>query len=413
MPKTIDKEMAGWYIRRAYHNYRQAHENFSLNNVESIITSYEAIEFSVKAMCKLLHVKFAPRHFVKAETLSILAEKVERDHYGSKEEILQVIPTILSYTEQLRNLARYGIEKEHVPTATPSKIFRREYAESVLKDAEVLHDLLGKIEIRTRWRPKLRIGILNGFVTGSAETKCTKYPFTNNDPDFWKNKVKKLNSSSGNRFEIKEINASEINEDFAMVLNPFGEEYPEIDLKNKPIFHLIKNYIEDGGVLIHTGGFPFFYAWDVKEGKEYPISEEKIIMPKTIRFEGGTVSAVQMQSYLGFTGTLLFKEFNAIPTPVSEPRKLFQGKDDIARFGDLSSNVGRINEFRALPKTTKGCIPIVRAKDKISEEVYPICALKRGTGYLLLAGMNTEKEKEGDLFIKAIDGFCRWVDSQL
>ncbi len=48
------KEIVNWYINRAYHNFRQAQTLFNtFNNVESIIASFEAIEFSVKAMCKL------------------------------------------------------------------------------------------------------------------------------------------------------------------------------------------------------------------------------------------------------------------------------------------------------------------------------------------------------------------------
>ena len=413
MDKMAEK-MAQWYIRRSYHNFRQAQKHFNLyNNVESIITSYEAIEFSIKAMCKLLDVHFGREHFVKATTLSILGKKIEKKGLGDKEKILMVIPVILGYTEDLRNIARYGVEKTGVPSASPSDIFTRKYATSVLSDAKNLHDLLGSIEIKRRWKPKIKLAILNGFVAETEEIKCSKYPFTNNDPNFWRNKFETLNTTSSNKFEIREINANEINEEFAMVLNPFGEEYPEIDLKNKSVFYLIKDYVEDGGVYVNTAGFPFFYAWNVKDGKEYPLSEEKILIPKTIRVEYGAISAVQMQEYLRFTGTLLFKELDAMPTPVSHPRHLFQKKVDITRFGDLVTGVGEIDEFRALPKATKDCIPIVRAKDEISDEVYPICALKRGSGYLLFAGMNTENEKEANLFVKAVDGFCSWITNQL
>lgn len=413
----IDKmteEMAGWYIRRAYHNFRQAQRYFNLhNNVESIIASYEAIEFSIKALCKLLDVHFGKEHFVNASTLSILGEKIEKKGLGDKGKILTVIPVILGYTEQLRNIARYGVEKTGVPSVSPSNIFRREYAASVLDDAKTLHDLLGNIEMKRRWKPKIKLAILNGLVTGTKEIKCSKYPFTNSDPNFWKSKFETLSATSSNEFEIREINATEISQEFAMVLNPFGEEYPEMDLKNKSVFYLIKDYVEDGGVYVNTGGFPFFYAWDVKEGKEYPLSEEKIFIPKALKVEDGTISAVQMQVYLQFTGTLFFKEFDAMPTPVSRDRQVFQEDVDVTRFGDLVTGVGKVKEFRGLPKATKGCIPIVRAKDEISGEVYPISALKRGNGYLLLASMNTEREEEANLFVKAVDGFCNWITNQL
>ena len=411
----MGEEMVGWYIRRAYHNFRQAKNHFNLyNNVESVIASYEAIEFSIKAMCKLL--KFHPKrkHFADADTLSILAKKVEREGLSKKERILKVIPTILSYTEQLRNIARYGVEKADVPSASPSSIFGREYATSALLDAQNLHDLLGSIEIMRRWSPKIKLAILNGFVTGVEEKKCSRYPFTNNDPNFWKKKLQQLNATS-DKFEIREINATQISEEFALVLNPFGEEYPEIDLKNKSVFYLIKDYVEDGGVYVNTAGFPFFYGWHVKEGKEYPICESRILIPQHTRAEGDGIgiSEVKMRQYLEFTGTLFFREFDAMPTPVSQTRQLFQEREDVTKFGDLTKGVGRIEEFRGLPKATKGCIPIVRAKDRISGQVFPICALKRGKGYLLLAGMNTENEEEANLFVRTVDSFCSWITNQL
>jgi len=67
--------------------------------VESIIASYETIEFSVKAICKFLDVKFSRRHFIEARILSILGEKIEREGIGKKREIHQVIPTVLSYND--------------------------------------------------------------------------------------------------------------------------------------------------------------------------------------------------------------------------------------------------------------------------------------------------------------------------
>ncbi len=409
-----DEVIAQWYIKRAYHNFNQAHRLFNLNNAESIISSYEAIEFSVKAICKILDINPHREHFVSSKILSILGTKIEKLGHGTRKEVIQLIPVLLSYTDELRNIARYGIQEKSVPRVSPHEIFRREYANSVLNDAGTIRNLLGRIEKKRRWKQKIKLGVLNGFVTGIDEQKCTKFPFSINNPDFWETELKYLSSKASIEFEISSINAVDINEQFAIILNPFGEEYPEINLRDKSIFFLIKDYVENGGVYINTGGFPFFYAWDVKAEKdnETPICDKKIIFPEKLKIEGGTFTPVKMKEYLEFTGTLLFKEFNAISTPESKPRNIFQEKEDVEKFGDLSSNVGMINEFRAMPKNTNA-IPIVRAKDKISEEIYPICALKRNSGYLLLAGMNTDKEKEANLFVKAIIGFCSWMIKQL
>lgn len=406
---TIPYNISRWYIRRAYHNYVQAKRLLNNSNVESIISSYESIEFSIKAICCFLDVKFGHKHFTTATTLSALAKKIEEKKFGNSREILQIIPVILSYTDELRSISRYGIVQEGFPPVSPDELFRREYTESVLNDAETLLSLLRKIEIKNRWQPEVKVGILNGYVRTKNENKCAAHPFSYEDSTYWKNNIERLGSLSGKKFNVKDIYATEISEEFAIVLNPFGEEYPEIDIKTKSIFYLIKDYVENGGVYINTGGFPFFYAWDVtaKEKNEIPICEKTILMPKEIEIKNGDFSIKQFQQYLDFTGTLLFKEFNAIPPIVSKPRRIFQDKEDYEKFGDLSTTE-EIKEFRAMPKGTKDCIPIVRA-----EEVYPICALRRGYGYLLLAGMNTEGVKEADLFVKAIIGFCNWFINQL
>jgi len=405
--------LASWYIRRAYHSYRQAQNLFNVfNYVESVISSFETIEFSIKASCKLLDVCFEREHFVDAETLSVLAEKVAREHLGDKDKIIQVIPIILGYSEKLRNVSRYGVEKQGVPSVSPMKIFKRDYAAALLDDARTFRNLLGTIEMRKRWKQKVKLAVLNGYVAETNEQKCSTYPYTNNNPDFWKVKFQRLNATQ-DIYEIKEINAEEISEEFAIVVNPFGEAYPEIDMKNKAVFYIIKNYIEDGGVYVNTAGFPFFYAWNVKEGKEHPVSDEKVILPTTLQVSGKLVTATQMQMFIQFTGTLFHKEFNAMPAPVSKKRSLYQESEDKDKFGDLVSGLGDIDEFRGLPKQTSECIPIVRAKDEVVGEIYPICALKRGNGYLLLAGMNTSNDAEADLLVKALDSFRSWAVSKL
>lgn len=143
-----------WFVHRAYHNCRQAQILFNtFNYVESIIASFEAIEFAVKAMCKICDVNYEPKHFTKdaAETMSRLAEKVSKSNIFSKEKILQTVPIIMSYNEKLRIISRYGLEKENIPTVAPPKIFGRDYSESVMRDAKSLCEILRKMERKIRW----------------------------------------------------------------------------------------------------------------------------------------------------------------------------------------------------------------------------------------------------------------------
>jgi hypothetical protein len=99
-------------------------------------------------MCKLADISYAPKHFGPdtAKTISILAEKVGGSHLYSKEKILQTMPIIMSYSDDLRIISLYGLEQENIPS-----IFSRIYAESVLEDAGSLCDFLRRMEMRIRW----------------------------------------------------------------------------------------------------------------------------------------------------------------------------------------------------------------------------------------------------------------------
>lgn len=150
------EELTIWYVHRAYYNYRQAQTLFStFNYVESTISSFEAIEFSIKAMCKLCDVQYTPEHFIAdAGTISILAEKVGKTRLYDRDKILQAMPLIMSYSDDLRIVSRYGLERKDAPKVSPTRIFGRSYSESVLEDAKSLCDILRKMELRRRWNLK-------------------------------------------------------------------------------------------------------------------------------------------------------------------------------------------------------------------------------------------------------------------
>lgn len=412
-----DYNIGTWYTRRAYHNFFQAKRLFHSNNVESLISSFEAIEYSLKALCEFLDVKDVDHeHFLKGTTISALAKKIETKGLAKSSEIVQMIPILLGYTDELRIVARYGICHPQFPKVMPDEIFSKEYSSTVLNHANKLCDLLGTVEIKHRWSPKVRIGILTGYVSEVNETKCAEYPFANNDPTIWRKKFESLSKSLGVELQIDDINSENISEEYAVIVSPFGEMYPEIDLKQKVAFLNIKGYVENGGVYVNTGGFPFFYAWDVlaKGDNKKTLCDNILMVPNKIKLEGTSFTIEEFQKYLEFTGTLLFKEFNILPTPVSnDKRQVFQTAEDIKEFGNLlPATNSEIKEFRALPKGDD-LIPIIRAKDDISGEIYPVCALRRGRGYLLLAGMNTTQELETQIFAQAVIGFFAWMSRKL
>jgi HEPN domain-containing protein len=148
------KEILYWYVHRAYHNCRQAQTLFNaFNNVESIISSFEAIEFAIKAMCKICDIGYTPKHFGAdtAKTIAVLAEQVSQRHIYSKDKILKTMPIVMSYSDELRIISRYGLEKKDAPIVAPPRVFSRAYAESVMEDAKSLCNILRRMEWRIRW----------------------------------------------------------------------------------------------------------------------------------------------------------------------------------------------------------------------------------------------------------------------
>ena len=412
-------ELGLWYISKAYTYFNEAQRYIlSFRYPESVVCAYESIEFSLKAMCKLLDVEYNRKeHFLDAATLVKLAEKIGRElRPEMKDQLLTILPVILGYTKELRNICRYGIDRQGVPSVSPKNIFGKVHCERVLKDADWLCDMLHQVDMRRRWKggKPVKFGVLNGYVENpEREIRCTKYIWTTSKADFWVNYFSNLKDVDGKRkYDVKEIKASEIDNSFAVILNPFGEAYPEYSADIKPIYNIIRDYIRNGGIFVNTAGFPFFYAWIVSVGVEKPISEEKLLLPMPADEMEGRTFLLQL---IRFTGTLYYKDFGAITTCDTKAHKgtvrvkPFQTTVDKEKFGDLVKGIKEITEFRALKRGVPKCIPIVRALRDDFGEVYPISALKFGRGFLLVAAMGMTNDKECKLFAKAVDSFCNWI----
>ncbi len=267
----------------------------------------------------------------------------------------------------------------------------------------------------------IRIGILNGFVRDpETEKRCTSLAFVGK-PDFWKNYFEAITkpNSSERKFTVKEISVFEIDIDLALVLNPFGETYPEYDMQNKSSYQIIKNYIEDGGIFANTAGFPFVYGWDVNEGKSKDITELYLMLPESFTIEGGSLKIGQARSLMHFAGTLFWKEFKAVTTSDIEGHvggqveRPFQTPEDREKFGDLIEGVTTVTEFRALGKQTPNAVPIIRSACKTfgDGEVWPVAAVRRENGYILTCGTYMD-ELHCKLFARAIDSFGDWLVKQ-
>lgn len=187
--------------------------------------------------------------------------------------------------------------------------------------------------------------------------------------------------------------------------------------KKRSAFNLLRDYVAEGGILVNTAGFPFFYAWDVMKGKEEPVVDVATLIPTNIRVEEGKPIIEKFGVLLNFIGSLFWREFDALTTsdtPIFSginELEVYQTEEDKKIASDLI-NVGESNkvyEFRALRKETKGLVPFLRARRPDFGEVYPIAAVKIGFGYLIVGGMHTKTLSEFEKLAVAIDSFCNWL----
>lgn len=262
--------------------------------------------------------------------------------------------------------------------------------------------------IKRRYQDK-KIAILDGRVYNTQNASKLafpkEYPFS---PDDWITKIKE------NGIEIEKISASEISDEYPMIINPFGAGYIEEDTTNLTTLKRIKKYINDGGVFVNIGDLAFWRSWDSInniEGITSPLvpsyalhSEERTLaeymnkeklFPLTPIISGG--------SHL--IDTWLFRNFGVKTTiHPSNPLTVTPVKDYLENIGKI-----RIKEFRAALNSEKddstfiALMPAVMPENK-NQRCYPIAAIHQEIGYLVLFGLAISKNgNEFDFVVSVIN----------
>jgi len=249
-------------------------------------------------------------------------------------------------------------------------------------------DLLRRYSIHKITPSALNIGILDGFASNrSTENPCV-LAFTNVSPTVWGELLR------SEQTEISSISATEINSSFDAILNPFGETYPEEDFALKTTYQRILKYIRNGGLFVNVAGFPFFYYWDHKEGRNEAIA--------TSRYFYNQVTRVNTQ-FWSFTDTLLYRDFGislngGSPTNVT----IYQEPQDMNYVGNLLDlGIETVTEFRAVISESSKTIPLLRAREG---QILPLSAIKFGYGYLMVSGLELH-EREAPIIAKALNNW--------
>lgn len=261
---------------------------------------------------------------------------------------------------------------------------------------------------KSKFKPPVTIGILNGKLFKlQKEIEKIPHPYTDYNSKEWFEAL-----SSDENFNAEYISAKEISSKFDMILNPFGELYPEVDKSNLTTLHSIVEYIRKGGVFINVAGLPFFYVWDgEKESLSGPLLQtykldksmflHKVVFPNAVH-----LTDCSLYQYFGIRTTMFGSSLLDVK-PVS---------DSFFKHLYKSGNQTKMNEFRSAyrsespnsvikpflkashkidiyDKDKKGNLYI---KEKLDFDCYPISAVSFGKGFLLINGINLKKSWSSD-----------------
>jgi hypothetical protein len=269
--------------------------------------------------------------------------------------------------------------------------------------------LFGNLSIEPFQVIKRKLKFKNPIIAIIKEEGC-KLKETRYTPSDWRDYFDK-------RYKTKIISCNEFSSRYAVVINPYGEVYPEEDLFDLKTFNRIIEFIKNGGIFVNVGGFAFYYGWDIKTKREpIPIADVYQYYSGEIK-ENRIIELHPRQSIKGSlltNGTLLFERLRITPTFVDhEECEIYQTERDKEFIGNLEDVGGTniIEEYRCVREPVFRCQPLLRAKSEIYGEIYPLAAIPLGSGYFIIGGMNLEHRNEtsDSAFLKS----CKAIENMV
>jgi hypothetical protein len=226
-----------------------------------------------------------------------------------------------------------------------------------------------------------------------CENNVSGHPYTSFLSRDWNNDL----TRRGLDTEI--ITIDQLSDKFTVVVNPYGEVYPERDPISLDSFHRIKKYIAKGGIFVSAGGVGFYYCWDSR-------TRHRITLSKQIQAYAPNAQNIFLPVFFyppaySLTDTIINEHFGVnvigdIPIPLGSPpgwQPIFptqQMNEDIQYVGNLAQ-VGGTNQilvFRSATPSTRCCIPFLRAVIPNFGEVYPMAGIPYERGLFLVCGMD-------------------------
>lgn len=230
-----------------------------------------------------------------------------------------------------------------------------------------------------------KIGILNGYVKdASKEHKCVPKA-ANVSGIIWESALKEALKEVRLK-RIKRLYAEKIDNSFALIVNPYGENYPESDTDLRTTFQSIRHYMSNGGIFF-TSGAPFWHHQNT-----------------AIDTDGHWSVVRTTNGFQNMTDGLCYKSLGiSVTMPTNEPFEVevYQRGMDKEIAGSLLDQPARLKRWRAVLPQTPDCLPVIR---EIEDSSYPLCFIQYDKGFLLHSGLWVANEDscEFQILIQAL-----------
>jgi len=302
-------------------------------------------------------------------------------------------------------------EKEGV-TKSPYDVFNKDDTKTSLNEVDFLINKLREIHYYQIFEPPIKIGILSGYISARNERPCSYYPHSG-----YRKAVQcmldlkniKDDGSALNPFHASMTSISCIsNSAFSVILNPFGEAYPESGNAEGAGFKTIASYIRDGGIFVNSGGQPFAYSWDVNTGNsQLLVSFIPALMDVQTNYVDG-IPVLQIKESLRIPSeSLLLKRYFGLETEWDDPANNIVGaKETEIEFDKILGQDKprtKAKVYRPAIKLSQDVIPLAHSSNSNN---YPVVAVKFGRGFLIHTGMSLDEEREYKLLLDIITRLC-------
>ncbi len=407
----LSKPQQDYYIflaKECFAGFSNAEDNFNIYRYASCNAwLFHSSEFFWKALTILSGNYFNRTHEASQTDIKKISSEILSD-----DDKIRIYDVLSKFPDIRRDLARYGYYEKEGATQSPSDIFNKDNTENNLKEISFLVNKLREIHYYQIFEPPIKIGILSGYLSARNEKPCSYYPHSGYRKAVQGMLDLKNIKYDDNRFNLFNASMTPIscisNSAFSVIINPFGEAYPESGNAEGMGFKTIASYIRDGGIFVNSGGQPFVYSWDVNTGNSQLLVS---FIPALSDIQTSNVDGIPVlqikESLKVPSEALLLKRYFGLETEWDDPANNIVGpKETEIEFDEILGQGKPRTKAKVYRPAIKLSQDVISLAHSSNSNIYPVVAVKFGRGFLIHIGMSLDEEREYKLLLDIITRLC-------